>query len=120
MPTWVKISLSWIIEFSGKSPFIKMPVFKKREPKIISIRRPINTNVCLLLAAIFLALSFVVVVVQGHGYLYEPAGRSTLWRYNSAAQQVYPGAVTNSNDMGLNCGGTGVTIEELINILYPF
>ncbi len=116
----MKTSLSWIIALSGKSQVIKMPVFKKREPNIISIRRSTNTmNVCLL-AAIFLALSFVVVVVQGHGYLYEPAGRSTLWRYNSAAQQVYPGAVTNSNDMGLNCGGTGVTIEELINILYPF
>lgn len=77
-----------------------MSLIKERE----SIK--LSANVVLLVLVGF--LSFVEVVVQGHGYLYDPPGRSTLWRYNSIREQVYPGAVVNYNDNSLYCGGFGV------------
>lgn len=75
---------------------------------LIKEREPVKLLANVMLLALVGFLSFVVVVVQGHGYLYDPPGRSSLWRYNSIGHQAYPGAVANYDDMSLYCGGFGV------------
>ena len=75
---------------------------------LIKEREPVKLLANGVLLALVGFLGFVVVAVQGHGYLYDPPGRSSLWRYNSIVKQVYPGAVANYDDNSLYCGGFGV------------
>ena len=55
-----------------------------------------------------LALLVVTVTLfhqcQGHGYLLDPPGRSSMWRVGAFKGLVIP----NYNDMGLRCGGSRV------------
>ena len=69
------------------------------------------------LAVVFVALCFVMVSVDGHGYIIDPPGRSSLWRVG------IKGAPCNNDDNGINCGGFSVIIQfglSVCNFLYLF
>ena len=53
----------------------------------------------------FLAVcNCLVNLSQGHGYMYDPPSRSSVWRFGFNV----PEDQKNYNDMGLNCGGREV------------
>jgi len=60
-----------------------------------------NSNTVALFIAVLLGIQ--VVTVYGHGYLYDPPGRSSVWR-------LFPQAPVNTADDAVFCGSFEVCI----------
>ncbi len=67
----------------------------------------INIMACNSLALFAVVLGgFLVVHVYSHGYIYDPPGRSSVWRiFKDQAPE-------NFNDNGIYCGGFNVCIKQ--------
>lgn len=73
--------------------------------------RAIKQHATVPVAVILLGICGYVIVADGHGILYDPPGRASMWRFGFNVP-------VNENDTGLNCGGREVRFVPLSFLLY--
>ena len=84
--------------------------------QIVGICYSIDIMSCNSLTLFAVLLSFLVVYVDSHGYIYDPPSRSSVWRIFKDQAPI------NYNDNAIYCGGFGVCNAYIIlnSIMYNF